>query len=277
MGKKVGESSVKRKLFIFLMFILGLMMFYPFLMMVIISFRNSGSAYKSLFDPDVVHTLRNYQTVLSNRYFPSWYANTALTVVATIILRLLITLPAAYAFGRLNFRGGKLVFACLVATMMVPGETTMVPRYLYYQSIGLLDSLWAIILPEMSEVFYLVLLTEFFKSIPNDFTEAATIDGAGHLRILYKIFIPLSGPSIATAILFSFINIWNNFLDPFLFIKSTEKQLITPALQFFQQQGGANVPVQLAGSTLALVPVIVLFMFTQKYFIAGVSSSGIKG
>ena len=276
MGKKV-DIKKKHVVLSIVMIILAILMLYPFVMMVTISFRNSGSAYKGLFDSSVVHTLRNYRTVLSNRYFPSWYMNTIVTVTLTIVLRLIITLAAAYAFARLRFKGSKWILAFLVATMMVPGETTMVPRYLWYKSIGIIDSIWCIVLPEMSEIFYLILLIEFFQSIPEDFTEAAKIDGAGHIRILSQIFVPLSGPSITTTILFSFINIWNNYLDPYLFIKTIEKQLITPALQFFQQQGGANVPVQLAGSTLALIPVIILFIFTQKYFIAGVSSSGIKG
>lgn len=276
MGKKVNSRAGKI-VFSAVMILLGICMLYPFIMMVTISFRNSGSAYKGLFDSTVVHTLRNYRTVLSNRYFPSWYLNTVVTVTLTIALRLIITITAAYAFARLKFKGSKWIMAFLVATMMVPGETTMVPRYLWYKSIGIIDSMWSIVLPEMSEIFYLILLVEFFQSIPEDFTEAAKIDGAGHGRILTQIFVPLSGPSITTTILFSFINIWNNYLDPYLFIKTIDRQLITPALQFFQQQGGANVPVQLAGSTLALIPVILLFIFTQKYFVAGVSSSGIKG
>ena len=276
MGKKVDFKKEHVVLSI-VMVILAILMLYPFVMMVTISIRNSGSAYKGLFDPSVIHTLRNYRTVLSNKYFPSWYMNTIVTVTLTIVMRLIITIAAAYAFARLKFKGSKWILSILIATMMVPGETTMVPRYLWYKSIGIIDSFWCIVLPEMSEIFYLILLIEFFQSIPEDFTEAAKIDGAGHVRIMAEIFVPLSGPSITTTILFSFINIWNNYLDPYLFIKTIDRQLITPALQFFQQQGGANVPVQLAGSTLALIPVILLFIFTQKYFIAGVSSSGIKG
>ncbi len=276
MGKQIRTKDIRKTVSILILLILALMMVYPFIMMIAISFRPAGQAYEPLF-AKVNLSLRNYIQVLSHKNFPDWYINTIVTVVITIILRLLVTLPAAYGFARLDIRGGKLIFACLVATMMVPGETTMVPRYLYFQSLHLLDSIWVIVLPECSEVFYLVLMTEFFRSIPNDFTEAAKIDGAGHMLILSKIFIPLSGPSIATTVLFSFINIWNNYLDPYLFIKSVSRQLITPALQLFQEQGGANVPVQLAGSAIALIPVIILFIFTQKYFIAGVSSSGIKG
>ncbi len=275
MGKEINEVKAKRS-FTLVMWILGILMLFPFIMMVVISFRVSGDAYKSIF-AIVKPTLKNYKQVLGHENFFDWYGNTILTVLITIVLRLLVTIPASYAFARMKFRGSRLIMAILLATMMVPGETTMVPRYLYFKSLHLLDSMWVIILPEVSEVFYLMLLTEFFRSIPEDFNEAARIDGAGNTRILTTIFIPLSGPSIATAVLFSFINIWNNFLDPYLFISTISHQLITPALKFFQERGGANIPVQLAGASMAIIPVIILFIATQKYFVAGVSSSGIKG
>ncbi len=275
MGKEINEVKASRS-FTLVMWLLGILMLFPFIMMVIISFRVSGDAYKSIFAV-VKPTLRNYKQVLGHENFFDWYGNTILTVVITIVFRLLVTIPASYAFARMKFRGSRFIMAILLATMMVPGETTMVPRYLYFKSLHLLDSMWVIILPEVSEVFYLMLLTEFFRSIPEDFNEAARIDGAGNTRILTTIFIPLSGPSIATAVLFSFINIWNNFLDPYLFISTISHQLITPALKFFQERGGANIPVQLAGASMAIIPVIILFIATQKYFVAGVSSSGIKG
>lgn len=275
MGKKINENHAGIP-FTVMMWILGILMLLPFVMMIVISFRTSGDTYKPIFTI-IKPTLRNYAQVLGHENFFQWYGNTILTVAITITLRLLVTIPASFAFARMKFRGSRLIMAILLATMMVPGETTMVPRYLYFKSLHLLDSMWVIILPEVSEVFYLMLLTEFFRSIPEDFTEAARIDGAGSLRILATIFIPLSGPSIATAILFSFINIWNNFLDPYLFISTISHQLITPALRFFQERGGANIPVQLAGASMAIIPVIILFIATQKYFVAGVSSSGIKG
>ena len=276
MPGKTIENKGRTMVFTIVMWILALLMVMPFVMMVIISFRTQGEAYEPIFAP-FTPILRNYEQVLGHENFIDWYTNTFETVVITIAIRLLVTLPAAYSFSRIRFRGSRLIMAVLMATLMVPGETTMVPRYLYFSNIHLLDSMWVIILPEISEVFYLMLMSEFFRSIPEDLSEAAKIDGLGHWKILLTIFIPLSGPAIATTVLFSFINIWNNYLDPYLFIKSVSRQLITPALQLFQEQGGANVPVQLAGSAIALVPVIILFIFTQKYFIAGVSSSGIKG
>ena len=275
MGKMIKQKE-PLNLFAIIMWALGILSLFPFIMMIVISFRTSGDAYKPIF-ASVQPTIKNYKTVLGNENFFNWYSNTIVTVTVTIILRLAVTIPAAFAFSRMNFKGRTIIWAFLVATMMVPGETTMVPRYLYFKQIHLLDSIWVIILPEVSEVFYLMLLTEFFSSVPEDFIEAARIDGASNLRILMQIFIPLSGASIATAVLFSFINIWNNFIDPYLFINSISKQLITPALKFFQERGGANIPMQLAGASMAIVPVIILFIVTQKYFVAGVSSSGIKG
>ena len=275
MGKQLKQKEPLNA-FAIVMWVLGVLSLFPFIMMVVISFRASGDAYKPIFAP-VSMTLKNYKTVLGNDNFFNWYSNTIVTVCVTIILRLAVTIPASFAFSRLQFKGRTIIWAILIATMMVPGETTMVPRYLYFKQIHLLDSIWVIILPEVSEVFYLMLLTEFFSSVPEDFLEAARIDGASNLRIMLQIFIPLSGASIATAVLFSFINIWNNFIDPYLFINTISKQLITPALKFFQERGGANIPMQLAGASMAIVPVIILFIVTQKYFVAGVSSSGIKG
>jgi multiple sugar transport system permease protein len=258
------------------LWLLAILMIFPFVMMIIISFRPAGLAYKPffyLYKP----ILTNYRSVLGNENFLRWYMNTIVTVVLTILLRMGVTIPAAYAFSRLRFRGRALILAVLMATLMIPGETTMVPRYLFFKQIGLLDSLWVIVLPEISEVFYLMLLSVFFASIPRDFIEAAQIDGASHGLVLRKIFVPLSGPTITTLVLFSFIYIWNNFVDPYLFINTTSRQLITPALKYFQERGGANIPVQLAGASLAVLPIIVMFVFTQKFFVAGVSSGGLKG
>ena len=262
--------------FAILLWLAGLMMLYPFVMMVVIAFRVSGDAYKGLFE-SVHPTLRNFTQVIGHQNFNQWYLNTILTVVITIALRLIVTIPAAYAFSKAKAKWASVIMMILLATMMVPGETTMVPRYLYFKSLHLLDSFWVIVLPEISEVFYLILLTEFFKSIPNDFSEAAQIDGAGNKDIMLSIYLPLSGPSLATVVLFSFINIWDNFIDPYLFISSISHQLITPALKYFQEQGGANIPVQLAGASVAVIPVVILFIATQRFFVAGVSSSGIKG
>ena len=276
MGKQKLKKEKSSVLFAVIMWILALICVYPFIMMVLISFRNQGDVYLPLFSKARI-TVANYAQVLKTQYFMRWYWNSFRTVAISILFRLIVTIPASYAFSRMKFRGRALILGILVATMMVPTEATMVSRYLYFKKLHVLNSSLAIILPEIAEVFYLVILIEFFRSIPESLLEAAKIDGGSHFTILRVIFIHLSGPAIATVVLFSFINIWNNFVDPFLFINDTAKQLLTPALRFFQSSGGANVPMQLAGASLSVIPIIILFVFTQKFFVAGISSSGIKG
>ena len=276
MGKKKLKPGKSSALYAVLMWALALLCVYPFIMMVLISFRNQGDVYVPLFGKARL-TIDNYIQVLKTRYFGNWYWNSVRTVMVSIFFRLLVTIPASYAFARMKFKGRGLILGLLVATMMVPAEATMVARYLYFKKLGILNSSLSIVFPEIAEVFYLVILIEFFRSVPESLLEAAKIDGASHLAIMIRVFVPLSGPSIATVVLFSFINIWNNFVDPFLFINNTSRQLLTAALKFFQSSGGANVPMQLAGASLSVIPIIVLFVFTQKFFVAGISSSRIKG
>ena len=276
MGKKKLTAERSSILYTVIMWVLGITCIYPFIMMVLISFRNQGDVYLPLFSKARI-TIANYRQVLNTQYFMRWYWNTFRTVAISIFFRLIVTIPASYAFSRMKFRGRALILGILVATMMVPAEATMVSRYLYFKQLHILNTSLSIIYPEIAEVFYLVILIEFFRSVPESLLEAARIDGASHFSIMMRIFIPLSGPAIATVVLFSFINIWNNFVDPFLFINNTSRQLLTPALKFFQSSGGANIPMQLAGASLSVIPIIILFVFTQKFFVAGISSSGIKG
>jgi len=152
-----------------------------------------------------------------------------------------------------------------------------VPRYLIYKQIGLLNTHWAIILPSMFDVFFVFLLRQFFMGIPHEFTEAAIIDGCSHFSIYYRIALPLAKPAMVTMVLFSFLWTWNNYIDPYIFISNRDVQLISVGLQYFQSEQGANYALQMAGASMAVIPSIILFIVTQKYFIEGVSSSGVKG
>ncbi len=270
------RKVIGNTIFTILMWAVAIVTVLPFVFMVVVSFRPAGLAYKPLFYV-TKPILKNYIEVLGNVNFFHWYVNTVKTVIVTIVLRLLITIPAAYAFARLKFPGKRVLYLILMATMMIPSENTIISKYVLFKALGLLNTHWVIIFPEMSQVFHLLLMAEFFEQIPIDYVDAARIDGAREVSIMSRIFVPLSGPCIATCIIFTFIFVWNDYVDPFLYISSIDKQLITPALQFFQERGGADIPVQLAGASLAIIPIIIVFLVTQKYFIAGVTSSGIKG
>jgi len=261
-----------------LVFAVGIFMITPFLFMLSSSFKPNGLVFveplrlipKTLF-------LDNYQRIFADPLYPLWYWNSVRIVLIIIPLRGLIVSLAAYAFARLAFRGKSVLFMLFMATMMITSEATIIPRYLMYKAIGLIDSQWAIIIPAAVDVFFLFMLRQFFMTIPKELSEAAFIDGYGHLRIYWRIILPLSKPALITMVLFTFIWIWNDYVNPLVFINSMKKQLITTGLQFFQAREGANYALQMAGATFAVIPTIILFTFTQKYFVQGIATSGIKG
>ena len=261
-----------------LVFAAGIFMITPFLFMLSSAFKPNGLVFveplrlipKTLF-------LDNFTRIFADPLYALWYWNSVRIVLITIPLRGLIVSLAAYAFARLAFRGKNVLFLLFMATMMFTSEATIVPRYLMYKAIGLIDSQWAIIIPAAVDVFFLFMLRQFFMTIPKELSEAALIDGYGHLRIYWRIVLPLSKPALITMVLFTFIWIWNDYVNPLVFINSMKKQLITTGLQFFQAREGANYALQMAGATFAVIPTIILFTFTQKYFVQGIATSGIKG
>ncbi len=261
-----------------LVFALGLCMITPFVFMLSASFKHPGLVFVEPLRiiPKVVF-LGNFQRVFSDALYPRWYWNSLRIVFLVIPLRGLVVSIAAYAFARLRFAGRNFLFLLFMATMMITPEATLVPRYLLYKSFRLIDTQWAIILPAVFDVFFLFMLRQFFMTIPRELSEAAFLDGYGHLRIWWRIILPLAKPALVTMALFTFIWIWNDYANPFVFINSMKKQLITTGLQFFQSREGANYALQMAGATFAVIPTVLLFAVTQRYFVQGIATSGIKG
>jgi multiple sugar transport system permease protein len=206
-----------------------------------------------------------------------WYWNSIRITLITMPLRGFLVSLAAYAFARMRFRGKNALFLLFMATMMITPEATIIPRYLMYKGMGLVDTQWAIVVPAVFDVFFLFMLRQFFMTIPRELSEAAFIDGTGHFWVYSRIVLPLSKPALVTMVLFTFIWMWNDYVNPFVFINSMEKQMITTGLQFFQAREGANYALQMAGATFAVIPTVILFTFTQKYFVQGIATSGIKG
>lgn len=276
-SRKAMDAALQAALSLFV-FALGLLMIAPFVFMLSASFKHPGLVFMEPLRiiPKVVF-LGNFQRIFSDRLYPLWYWNSFRIVLLTIPLRGLVVSLAAYAFARLRFRGKNLLFLLFMATMMITPEATLVPRYLLYKTFGLIDTQWAIIVPAVFDVFFLFMLRQFFMTIPRELSEAAFIDGYGHLRVYWRIILPLSKPALITMVLFTFIWIWNDYANPFVFINSMKKQLITTGLQFFQSREGANYALQMAGATFAVIPTVILFTLTQKYFVQGITTSGIKG
>jgi multiple sugar transport system permease protein len=276
-SRRRRDTAVQAALSV-LVFAAGLFMITPFVFMLSAAFKPNGLVFvEPLRIIPKVLFLDNFRRIFADPLYAVWYWNSIRIVAITLPLRAFLVSLAAYAFARLAFRGKELLFLLFMATMMITPEATIVPRFLMYKALTLVDTQWAIIIPGVFDVFFLFMLRQFFMTIPRELSEAAFLDGYGHLRIYARIVLPLSKPALVTMALFTFIWIWNDYVNPFVFINSMHKQLITTGLQFFQAREGANYALQMAGATFAVIPTVILFTITQRYFVQGIATSGIKG
>ncbi|MFN2483681.1 MAG: carbohydrate ABC transporter permease [Candidatus Limnocylindria bacterium] len=221
----------------------------------------------------VPFTIENYETVLSSSRIPRWFFNSVLVSVLHTGLLLAVSAMAAYAFARVPFRGKSVVFAIVLAGLMVPGQVTFIPVYLMIAGLDWDNTYQALILPGIATPFGVFLLTQFFRAIPMEIEEAATIDGASRLTVLVRIILPLSVPALVTLGLFTYLGIWNDFLWPLIAATRPEMQTITVGLP---QLVGNWGPVQFLGPTMAAswvaaVPVVIIFLIFQKRLIRGIT------
>jgi len=276
-SRRARDTAVQALLSL-LVFAVGLFMITPFVFMLSSAFKPNGLVFVEPLRIIPQHLfLDNFKRIFADPLYPVWYWNSIRVTLITLPLRALLVSLAAYAFARLRFRGKDFLFLVFMATMMITPEATIIPRFLMYKAFRLVDTQWAIVIPAVFDVLFLFMLRQFFATIPRELSEAAFLDGYGHLRIYARVVLPLSKPAMVTMVLFTFIWIWNDYVNPFVFINSMNKQLITTGLQFFQAREGANYALQMAGATFGVIPTIVLFTVTQRYFVQGVATSGIKG
>lgn len=264
-------------MFTLVMLLIGMMMVAPFIFMLSASIKPTAEIFSDPMRliPSKIQT-SNYDTVFHHRFYFHWYWNSLFAVFALILLRGWIVSMAAFAFAKLQFRGRDSIFLVLLATMMIPGDMTIVSRYILYQKMHLIDTMWAIVLPAAFDVFFLFLLRQFFASLPNELMEAANIDGCSYFKIYWRILLPLAVPPIITMMLFTFIWTWNDYVSPYIFINDLKKQFISVGLQYFQGEAGPNYALQMAGATIAIVPIIIAFSLAQRYFVQGIANTGMK-
>ncbi|HEX2729651.1 MAG TPA: carbohydrate ABC transporter permease [Rubrobacteraceae bacterium] len=206
-----------------------------------------------------------------------WFMNSFLTAAARSVLVLVTASMAAYALGRMSFRGKGFMFAVIVLTLFIPEFVFIIGNYLIVDSLGWLDTLYAIIVPGAAGAFGVFFLRQFFVSLPMELEEAALIDGANRLQIFTKIILPLSKAPLATLALLTFLTSWNDFLWPVYVLLSPENYTLPPGLSILQGAYSTNYTVIMAGGVLASVPVLIAYVFAQRYIIEGISRSGLKG
>lgn len=223
----------------------------------------------------------NYTESWGPYNFNIYLRNTVMITVLAGFGQVFSAAVAAYGFARLRFPGRDLLFGIVMATIMLPGIVTLVPTYVIFQKIGWVDTFKPLIIPAYfgGGAFFIFLFRQFFMSIPMELTDAAKIDGCSDLEIFWRIILPLAKPGIAAAAIFSFMNHWNDFMGPLIYLNSEDKRTLTLGLRDFIVVSAQRTQFQylMAVSTITVLPVIVIFFVAQKYFIQGVVMSGIKG
>jgi len=219
----------------------------------------------------------NYALIWERVSLLRYFSNTAILACAVTFMQLLTSSFAAYAFAKLRFRGRDALFMAYIGTIAVPWQVYMLPQFILMRSIGLYDTLWALIALQSFSAFGVFLMRQFYLGIPGDLNEAARIDGLSEYGIWLHIMLPLSKPAIATLTIFTFVNTWNDFLGPMIYLTRDANKTIQVGLRRFIQAYTADYHLIMAASLCSLVPVTVVFLFLQRYFIEGIATTGIKG
>lgn len=222
---------------------------------------------------------QNYATVWMNEEASMLraFANTLYIALFSIIGQMFISSLAAYSFAKINFKGKQVVFMLFLSSMMVPSQLTIIPRFMLFKTIGLYNNLWAIILPAFFGATSIFMLRQFYMGLPNDLIEAAKIDGAGHLRIFLRIMLPLTKAALMSLIILAFISSWNEYMAPLIFLVKKELYSVSQNIQWYMLDEFKEHNLTMAAATSAIVPVVILFIVGQKYFVEGIATSGVKG
>jgi ABC-type glycerol-3-phosphate transport system permease component len=258
---------------------LGIVFAMPFLWMFTTSLKPQDEvfAYPPTFIPTSFqwHNYRDGWQILP---FSTFLRNSLIVTTANVVGNLISCTLVAYGFARLRARGKNALFVLLLATIMIPREVTIVPRFILFSEAGLVNTFWPLILPAwFGYPFFIFLLRQFFMTVPRDLDDAARIDGASYLRIFTDVIIPLSKPALATVAIFAFIGNWTNVLDPLIYIRSTDLYTLALGLNLFRGPAFTQFNWLMAVSILTLLPVLIVFFVAQRTFVRGVTLTGMGG
>ena len=277
-NKNSAVSAVKTAFMYAALIIMAVIMLIPFAWMLSASlkFEKDVFSFPIVWIPPVPQW-SNYAEIWKKVQLLTGFFNTTKLTVCTTVLQLVTSSFAAYAFAKLSFKGRDTIFMMYVMTISIPWQVYMVPQYKMMTLFGLTDSHLGIILMHAFTAMGVFLMRQFFIGIPNELLEAARIDGLSEYGIWARLMLPLSKPAIATLCITSFTFEWNDFMGPLIYLSSQKKKTIQLMLRMFNSQYSSNYAQIMAAATVALIPVLILFICLQRYFVEGVASSGIKG
>src|SRR5947208_15868907 len=261
---------------------------YPFYFMLTSYFKDVFAAAPTppTIFPTELHP-ENYTDAWNRAPWGRYFVNTIFVSVTVTVLELCTACLAAYAFARMRFRGKTILFTVFLARLRIPAEATLIPNYVLMSPsrngclglpcLGWFDSYQVQIVPFIASAFSIFLMRQFFLSVPNELADAARIDGAGHLRFLWSVVLPISVPALITVALVSFLGSWNAFLWPLIVTNHPEVRPVQVGLNAFRQEAGANYNLLMAASTFVIAPIVLLYLVAQRYLVQGVARTGIRG
>lgn len=261
-----------------------LTMIVPFIWMITTSLRPSGSEFSyppQIIIPPSEWDFSNYTRLFTLVPFGQYFVNTLFVTLCVVFGQLLVCSMAAYGFARLNFMGRDAIFVLYLATMMIPYQVTLIPLFLIVFNLGWINTYQGLIIPALSSVFGIFLLRQSFLGVPRDYQDAARIDGANEWTIYTRIFLPLNGPALATLGVFAFMGTWTDLLWPLLIARDQRLRTLELGLAYFNASTTAfrqtNWPLVMAAAVVVMLPVLIIYIAAQRYFIRGISLSGVKG
>lgn len=280
MGAKKKSHLSSVLLIVFFIFV-ALLILLPLILLLFSSFRPGSDLmrYGLNFNIDWANAnMDNYKLLFSgqNNYF-NWYKNSLIITVVQVILALFLSACVGYGFAMYEFRCKNLIFACVLLVMMIPTEVIILPLYRLIIKMGIMDSMWGIILPYLVVPMLIFFFRQYLSGIPRDFLDAARVDGCSEYGIFGRIMVPLMKPSFAAMGIYQGMQSWNNFLWPMIVMRTQSKITLPVGLQSLMSPYGNNYDILIAGSCFAIIPILILFVCFQSYFIEGMTAGGVKG
>ena len=251
---------------------------FPLLWMLSVSFMSPGEA--NSFPPPILPespTLRNYGELFQRAGMGRYLLNSLLVAAATTLVAVAFNVMAGYAFAKLHFGGRERVFKSLLAALVIPAQVAMLPLFLLLKQFGLINTYWGVIIPGMANIFGIFLIRQYLLAIPDSLLDAARMDGAGEFRIYWALVLPLCRPILVTLAIFTFMGAWNDFMWPLIVLTDSSMYTLPVALANLLGEHVQDTELMMAGSVLTVLPVLLLFVALQKYYIAGIMLGGMKG
>lgn len=277
MKKKKNVYKKHHIVIIAFLTVFSLIMMYPMAWMLMTSFKSNADIQmnKTKFFPEK-WTIEGYQTAFEKAPIAQWFINSILVVVIVTAAVILTSTLIGYIFAKYEFKGKKVLFVLLLATMMVPPQVTMIPRYLMIQEMHLFNTIGALIVPGLISAFSIYMARQFIADVPDSLCEAAKIDGAGPFRIYWSVILPNIKPAIGSIGIFTAMMNWNDYLNPLLMLNDMEKMTLPLGLVIFDTQRVADMSATMAAASMMMMPMIIIFILFQKQFVKGMTMSGIK-